>query len=286
MSEKGTARRRARRPTRCAQPVKHDRNRHGNRDGDANRKRNRAPGVRTSVRTFGRTGRAAVPAPLAGSDRVGWAGRTGSDRLAGWDRWNGWARWDGRTGRGGPGPLLLRIFCLPCLILLLLGGPGTADNARAAACPATGSVETTEADVHAARMAAKVSDGTFDFSSGAMDAAKECAELLNRLSRVSLGGLAVPSREEIFEAVREATEEIVEDTVEEACRYVATTSSNWVRSQMSLARQSASNAASDLVGARVDVTRPDPASVAATYRSRFRQGLPTYSDLPSLRDLR
>ena len=156
--------------------------------------------------------------------------------------------------------------------------PGTG---VAATCTATGRSETTPADVYEARMAAKAADGAFDFSSGAMEAAKVCADLINRLSSVTLSGIGVPTLEDVMQAVQD----ILEETVEEACRYVANTTTNWVRSQTSYARQSANSTASSLVGARVNVSNPSASSVAATYRSRLRQNLPTYSDLPSLRDL-
>ncbi len=160
------------------------------------------------------------------------------------------------------------------------------EEVHAATCAGTGKNETTPADVYEARMTAKAANGAFDFSSGSMEAAKICADLINRLSSVTLSSVSVPTLEEVMEAVKEAAEEVVEETVEEACRYVANTTTNWVRSQTSYARQSANSTASDLVGARVNVSNPSASSVAATYRSRLRQKLPTYSDLPSLRDLR
>lgn len=157
---------------------------------------------------------------------------------------------------------------------------------HAATCAGTGKNETTPADVYEARMTAKAANGAFDFSSGSMEAAKICADLINRLSSVTLSSVSVPSLEDVMEAIKDAAEEVVEETVEEACRYVANTTTNWVRSQTGYARQSANSTASDLVGARVNVSNPSASSVAATYRSRLRQKLPTYSDLPSLRDLR
>lgn len=182
------------------------------------------------------------------------------------------------------------VFCLLLCLTLAMAGlfslvlqPGTA---QATVCAATGSSEVTAADVHEARMTAKAADGAFDFSSGSLDAAKQCADLINRISSISLSNVAVPGMEEVLEAVREGMEEAVEETIEEACRYVAGTSTNWVRSQTSLARLTANATASKLAGAHVNVQRPDLSNIIAQHRSRFRAGLPTYSDLPSLRDLK
>lgn len=178
-------------------------------------------------------------------------------------------------------------LCLCLLCCLVLAGlctllPGAA---KASVCAATGSREVTPADVHETRMTAKAADGAFDFSSGSLDAAKECADLINRISSISLSNVAVPGMEEVLDAVRESMEEAAEETIEEACRYVAGTSSSWVRSQISTARLTANATASELAGAHVNVQRPDISDVIATHRSRFRAGLPTYADLPSLRDL-
>ena len=38
--------------------------------------------------------------------------------------------------------------------------------------------------------------------------------------------------------------------------------------------------------ANINVTNPNTSAILATYRNRLKQGLPTYADLPSLRDLR
>ena len=89
----------------------------------------------------------------------------------------------------------------------------------------------------------------------------------------------------MLEALEEAVEEGVQETVEEACRYVAATGTNWVRSQISLVRTTANAQASELVQANVNVTNPNTSAILATYRNRLKQGLPTYADLPSLKDL-
>ncbi len=168
------------------------------------------------------------------------------------------------------------------LVLALLLSSVTCHSA---ACRATGKVELTSADVHAARMQAKVEDGAFDFSSGSLAAARQCADLVNRLTSVSLGNIGIPGADEVLEALEEAVEEGVQETVEEACRYVAATGTNWVRSQISLVRTTANAQASELVQANVNVTNPNTSAILATYRNRLKQGLPTYADLPSLKDL-
>lgn len=179
------------------------------------------------------------------------------------------------------------IFCdmLIFIFLLVLSLVAVQGKARAASCAATGTAETSPADVYAARMAAKAADGAFDFSTGSMEAAKECAELVNRISSIRLDNVAVPGMDEVLDAVRDSLEEAAQETIEEACRYVAANTTNWARSQIGLARASANDTASSLAGARVNVANPDLADVIATHRTRLRQGLPTYSDLPSLRDL-
>ena len=156
---------------------------------------------------------------------------------------------------------------------------------HSAVCRATGKAELTSADVHAARMQARVENGAFDFSSGSLAAARQCADLVNRLTSVSLGNIGIPGADEVLEALEEAVEEGVQETVEEACRYVAATGTNWVRSQISFVRNTANAQASELVQANVNVTNPNTSAILATYRNRLKQGLPTYADLPSLRDL-
>ena len=176
--------------------------------------------------------------------------------------------------------MLIFVFLLALSLVAVQG------RARAATCAATGTTEVTPADVYEARMAAKSADGAFDFSTGSLEAAKECADLLNRISSISLDQVAVPGMDEVLAAVRDSLEEAAQETIEEACRYVAGNTSNWARSQLSMARTSANDTASRLAGARVNVANPDLADVIATHRTRLRQGLPTYADLPSLRDLR
>ncbi|MDO5537360.1 MAG: hypothetical protein Q4F72_07525 [Desulfovibrionaceae bacterium] len=132
-------------------------------------------------------------------------------------------------------------------------------------------------------MEAKSADGAFNLSSGALDAAKACADLISRISSVAIGSHSIPGVDEIVEALAETAQDAVTDTAREACQYTASTSTAWVRSQASTLRSTANSQASNLVGARVSVTNPSVRSVLNTYRSRLRGKLPGYSDLPSLK---
>ncbi len=172
-------------------------------------------------------------------------------------------------------------YVLLCAILACAAAPAES----LAACAATGETELTPAAVHQARLEARAADGAYDFSSGALDAAKICADLISRISSVALGTYAVPGVDEIIEAIREQAASAVQDSEREACSYVAGTTLSWARSQAGLARSSANAQAGSLLRANVSVTNPSARSVIATWRSRLMGTLPRYSDLPSLRQL-
>ncbi len=184
-----------------------------------------------------------------------------------------------------PDPGAGRAQRLLLLLLLLFFLPEAAPAGAAAVCRATGRAEASPADVHAARMEAKAAAGAFDFSSGAFSAARECAELLSRLSSVQLGAVPVPDAQDVLEALRKAGAAGAYTGIEEVCRYTASTASTWVRSQTGILRAAADRTASELVRAPVHVTNPSLEGVTRAYARRLRRGLPGYADLPSLRRL-
>ncbi len=153
----------------------------------------------------------------------------------------------------------------------------------AADCAATGTAELSQADVYQARMELKNKAGAFDFSSGSMDAAKACADLINRISSLSISGKTIPGLDDIAEAVKKQAQEAVNDTEEEACSYVAQTGRSWVSAQLGVIRTESNTKASQLAGAHVNVSNPNLNSVLGTYRTRFMGTLPRYSDMPGLK---
>ena len=173
-------------------------------------------------------------------------------------------------------PAAWLIMLLPLLVLL----PEAAADAQE--CGATGANELSQADVYQQRMALKNEAGSFSFSSGAMDAAKTCADLINRISSLGIGSQSIPGMEEILAAVKKQGEEAVQDAEEEACRYVAQTGTSWVSAQISTIKTAAGRKADELAGTHVNVTNPNLRSMSAAYRSRLMGGLPRYSDLPGL----
>ncbi len=177
------------------------------------------------------------------------------------------------------GRLRVRVLALSLLAAISLARPG----AGFGACAATGETELTPAAVHQARMEAKAADGAFDYSSGALDAAKVCADLISRISSVAMGSRSIPDIEEIVAALKDQIASAVQDSEREACAYVANTTTSWARSQAGLVRSRANAQASEMLKAHVSVTNPSARSVLATWRSRLMSGLPRYSDLPSLR---
>ena len=174
----------------------------------------------------------------------------------------------------------LPAFCLILLLPLLVLLPAAAADAQE--CGATGANELSQADVYQQRMALKNEAGSFSFSSGAMEAAKTCADLINRISSLGIGSQSIPGMEEILAAVKKQGEEAVQDAEEEACRYVAQTGTSWVSAQIWTIKTAASRKADELAGTHVNVTNPNLRSLSAAYRSRLMGGLPRYSDLPGL----
>ncbi len=182
--------------------------------------------------------------------------------------------------------LFYRLYKTPdclCTAMLILLFPFLCISVQAQDCAATGAAELSPADVYQARMELKNKAGVFDFSSGSMDAAKACADLINRISSLSIDSKNIPGLDDIIEAVKKQAEGAVSDTEEEACRYVAQTGRSWVQAQIGTIRSESSARASELAGAHVSVTNPSLRSVLGTYRTRLMGQLPRYSDMPGLK---
>ncbi len=173
--------------------------------------------------------------------------------------------------------------CLCTAAMFILFFAACPASVPAGDCAATGKAELSQADVYQARMALKNKAGAFDFSSGSMDAAKACADLINRISSLSISGKTIPGLDDIAEAIKKQAQGALSDTEEEACRYVAQTGRSWISAQIGLIRTESNAKASELAGAHVSVSNPSLRSVLGTYRTRFMGTLPRYSDMPGLR---
>ena len=170
-----------------------------------------------------------------------------------------------------------------CAAMFILLFPAFCGSVQAGDCAATGTAELSQADVYQARMELKNKAGAYDFSSGAMDAAKACADLINRISSLSIDSKAIPGLDDIAEAVKKQAQDALNDTEEEACRYVAQTGRSWISSQLGLIRTESNAKASQLAGAHVSVSNPSLRAVLGTYRTRLMGTLPRYSDMPGLK---
>ncbi len=180
-------------------------------------------------------------------------------------------------------PLCPSIIIPICMLMFTLLFPAFPGSVQAGDCAATGTAELSQADVYQARMELKNKAGVFDFSSGSMDAAKACADLINRISSLSIDSKTIPGLDDIIEAVKKQAEGALNDTEEEACRYVAQTGRSWIAAQIGLIRTESNAKASELAGAHVSVTNPSLRSVLGTYRTRLMGQLPRYSDMPGLK---